>query len=153
MILQQPAGHQRTLGKGQMTVSQKCIICSIFLGCFCNGLLGSASSEDRLLRYLISTPADKICPVGFIRLLKSRPACGSRAFERSQRMSPSADIFGEELRSDGINKRGYLRSEMFAPALDIHGLGMLRGLRSEYKISQSFAPSEDIFGMGLLRAF
>ena len=110
--------------------------------------MGSAPSVDRFLMSRISIPADKICPLGpqgFMRLLKSPPAC-VRAFVRTQKMSPSVDIYEEELRSEptyGINKREYL---------DIHGLGMLRGLRSEYKRSQSFAPSEDIFGMGLPRA-
>ena len=111
-------------------------------------------NESRLMRSLRSTPSDNICSLGFIRLLKS-PAVCTKSFVRAQRMAPCVDIFEEELRSApsyGFNKRGYLRSEMFAPALDIHGLGMLRGLRSEYKRSQSFAPSEDIFGMGLLRA-
>ena len=108
-----------------------------------NGLMGSAPSVDRFLMSRISIPADKICPLGpqgFMRLLKSPPAC-VRAFVRTQKMSPSVDIYEEP--THGINKREYL---------DIHGLGLLRGLRSEYKRSQSFAPSEDIFDMGLLRA-
>ena len=113
-----------------------------------NGLMGSAPSGKRFLMSLRSTPADKICPLGplgFMRLLKSPPPC-VRAFVRTQKMSPPLDIYEEELRSEpthSVHKREYL---------DIHGLGLLRGLRSEYKRSQSFAPSEDIFGMGLLRA-